>query len=90
LFRLMFGGPPPTSSEQLTETPGTVFELLTNSIAQIAPPARHEITLLACWSIVHGLASLLVSGRIRHPTPPPAELAENLGKMLMKGISDEG
>jgi AcrR family transcriptional regulator len=89
LFRLMFGGPAPTSSEQLAETPGTVFELLTNSIAQIAPPARREITLLACWSIVHGLASLLVSGRIRQPTPPPAELAENLGKMLMRGISDE-
>jgi len=86
LFRLMFGGPPPTPGEQLAETPGTVFELLSNCVAQLVPPSRRQITLLACWSIVHGLASLLVSGRIRPPIPPPAELAESLGKMLMRGI----
>jgi len=86
LFRSMFGSAPPTPTDQLAETPDTVFGLMTNCIAQLVPPPRRSITFLACWSIVHGLACLLVSGRIRQPTPSSAELAESLGAMLMKGI----
>ncbi len=86
LFRLMFGGAPPTPTTQLAETPDTVFGLLTGCIAQLVPPARRQITLLACWSIVHGLACLVVSGRIRQPMPATDELAASLGEMLMRGI----
>ena len=86
LFRLMFGGPPPTPDNEVASDPETVFALFMTRIAQIAPPARRQLAFLACWSIVHGLASLLVSGRIRQPTRPPAELAEHLGEMLMAGV----
>ena len=86
LFRLMYGGTPPTPTDQVVENPETVFDLLTRRIAQLVPPHRRQMTLLACWSIVHGLATLLVSGRIRQPTLPPAELAERLAKMLIEGI----
>jgi len=88
LFRLMFGGAPPTPTEQLATTPDTVFGLLTNCIARLAPPPRRQIVFLACCSMVHGLASLLVSGRIRQPTPAPAELAESIGETLLRGISE--
>jgi AcrR family transcriptional regulator len=86
LFRLMFGGPPPTAGYRLADDPRTVFGLFSARIAQIAPPAEREVAFLACWSIVHGFASLLVGGRIRQPIAAPAALAERLGEVLMKGL----
>jgi AcrR family transcriptional regulator len=86
LFRLMFGGPPPTPDDQLAADPDTVFGLLTRRVAQLAPPAGPRIAFLACWSIVHGFASLLVSGRIRGQTSSSAALAERMGEILIRGI----
>jgi len=90
LFRLMFGGPPPTGAEALRADPETVFGLFSARIAQIAPPAGRQVAFLACWSIVHGYASLLVSGRIRQQIGAPTELAERLGEALMNGLSAGG
>ena len=86
LFRLMFGGRPPTPGEQLAGDPETVFGLLSARIAQLAPAPRRQIAFLACWSIVHGLASLLVGGRIRGAAAAPEDLAEQLGSVLLEGL----
>lgn len=89
LFRLMFVGAPPTPDDRLAADPQTVFGLFAARIAQIAPPRRRKIAFLACWSIVHGLASLLVGGRIRQATPSPAALARRLGQILLTGLLAE-
>jgi AcrR family transcriptional regulator len=86
LFRLMFGGVPPTPDQGLAAEPATMRGLFTARLAQLVPPPDQEIALLACWSILHGLASLLVSGRIRGAPQPPADLALRLGEILMKGL----
>ena len=89
LFRLMFAGAPPTPDDGLAADPNSVFGLFAARIAQIAPASRRRIAFLACWSIVHGLACLLVGGRIRQKTHSPAELAERLGEILLNGLSAE-
>jgi AcrR family transcriptional regulator len=86
LFRLMFGGAPPTPTDRLAGDPQTVYGLFAVRIAQLVPPRRRQIAFLACWATVHGLATLIVGGRIREPTPAPADLAERIGAMMIKGI----
>jgi hypothetical protein len=43
---------------------------------------------LACWSLVHGLSTLLINGAIARPASPAAEraLIEALLRMLNEGI----
>jgi len=87
LFRLMFAGAPPTPEEGLADR-ATVFGLFMRRIEAVVPPPLHRDAFLACWSMAHGLASLLVAGRIRQPPPDPAELAERIGRMLLDGIEN--
>lgn len=69
LFRLMFG---PHITKDCTceplETAGyTAFNALQHAVADatphLTPQARADVAL-ACWSLVHGLASLTVDGRL--------------------------
>jgi len=86
LFRLMFGGPPPTPDAKLEVNPASTFALFSARVAQLAPPSVRQTAFLACWSIVHGLACLIVSGRIRGAPPDPLETARRLGEMILSGI----
>ena len=86
LFRLMFGGAPPTADERLTDDRQTVFGLMATRIAQLVPPSRRQDALLASWSLAHGLAALLGSGRIRQPIADPGALAARLAKLLLPGL----
>ncbi len=86
LFRVMFGGAPPTPSEDLKDNSDSVYGLFLARVAELVPRPRREVAFLACWSLMHGLATLLISGRIRQKTPPPEELAQAVEKILLKGI----
>ena len=52
------------------------FDVLAARIAQLAPPDAADIAILAAWSIVHGLATLILDQRIR--TADPAALAARM------------
>lgn len=85
LFRLMFAGAPPTPGDGLADR-ATVFGLFMRRIEALVPPDRQRDAFFACWSLAHGLACLLVAGRLRQPPPDPAALAERIGQMLLDGI----
>jgi AcrR family transcriptional regulator len=86
LYRVMFGGAPPTPDDRLTADPRTVFGLFSTRLAQLVPPRRRAEAFLACWSLAHGLASLIVNGRIRAPADEPAKLAKRLAGVMLRGV----
>jgi AcrR family transcriptional regulator len=82
LFRVMFDGAPPTPDEALSADGSTVYGLFLSRIAQAAAPAQRMDAFLACWCLMHGLASLSVAGRLRSPDDPEA-LASRLGEFML-------
>ena len=86
LFRLMFGGPPPTADEELTDDPQTVIGLFDARLADLVPPERRRVAFVAAWSAMHGLASLILAGRMRGPARHPIELAEQVGAVIVAGL----
>jgi hypothetical protein len=85
LYRVMFGGSPPTPGDRLAGDDQTVFGLFARRLAQVVPEDRRQDAFLGLWSLVHGLASLVVNGRLRAPVAAPEELAMRLGKLLLAG-----
>ena len=65
LFRLMFGAAVARGSLSA----GAAFGVLRARITSLVPTDRAEIAALSAWSMVHGLASLLIDGRIDPPDP---------------------
>ena len=82
LFRVMFDGAPPTPDDALSTDGSTVYGLFLSRIAQAAAPERRADAFLACWCLMHGLASLAVAGRLRNPSDPEA-LALRLGEFML-------
>jgi AcrR family transcriptional regulator len=87
LFRVMFGGRPPTPDDRPTADPASVFGLFATRIAAAVPANRRDDAFVACWSLAHGLASLLVAGRIRKPPSDPIELMKRTGRVLLRGLA---
>jgi len=87
LFRMMFGGAPPTADAGLADDPSTVFGLFATRLADLAPPERQRVAFFAAWSAMHGLASLLVSGRLRGEAPDAVELAEKVAAVVVAGLT---
>ena len=78
LFQLMYGGKPPKTPSKPGEAPHAAYAALTRRISELAKPAQRDTAFLACWSLVHGLATLLVTDRIRKPITDPAAVAEQI------------
>jgi hypothetical protein len=73
--------------ESVTVNPDSTFGLFSARAAQLAPVSDRQAAFLACWSIVHGFASLLVSRRVRRPPPDPLQMTQRLGEMILDGIN---
>jgi AcrR family transcriptional regulator len=86
LYRVMYGGLPPTPDASLTEDETTVYGLFTLRLGQIVDTSRKEEIFLVCWSLVHGLASLLISGRIRGEGAAPEKRGERLARIALAGL----
>jgi hypothetical protein len=82
----MFGGPPPTPDDGLADDSDTVMGLIAARIAEIVPPARRGDVLLATWSAMHGLATLIASGRLRGTRERPEKLAARVAAVLFEGF----
>lgn len=75
LFKLLFGSERPDSDDpRLVEQATRAFHILTGDIAELrgADPMAEEDGMLdtaALWSAMHGIASLLIAGRMRFLGP---------------------
>lgn len=78
LFQLMYGGKPPKTPSKPGEAPHAAYAALAGRISELAKPAQRDTAFLASWSLVHGLATLLVTDRIRKPITDPAAVAEQI------------
>ncbi len=97
-FEVMFGPELPWEQERyppLHEAADTTFGLLLDSVqtAQAAGALRGDQPLpfaLLCWSMVHGLATLLVHGNFKHVEDAlpasPEELARQMARDLTRGM----
>ena len=85
LFRLMFG-PLITKAvalENLDRDSLPALDALNGAVAAAYPEAdvqRRDDLVLTCWSLVHGLASLIVDGRL----PASAEVAEAMAARVLR------
>ncbi len=73
LFRLMFGAARPRGHPELQRAAGAAYAVLAGRVALMADADRRADLTLACWSLVHGMASLLVDGQL------PGREAEAVG-----------
>ncbi len=74
LFRLMFG-PRQSGAHPALEAAGeAAYGVLARRVAIEAPPrADREAVALGCWSLVHGLASLFLDGRVGDKLAAPGD-----------------
>jgi AcrR family transcriptional regulator len=63
LFRLMFGGMLPSARfPDLQHAGAAAYQALVDSFRVHSPEAQAELAAAAAWSLVHGLANLLLDG----------------------------
>lgn len=79
-FRLMFGGVVSTDAHpELREQAARAFDGLQRSFSGTGPPERAAHAAAAAWSLVHGLAELLLNGHLRRAAgEDPVEYARNV------------
>jgi AcrR family transcriptional regulator len=93
LFRLMFGPAIEQKSAHptLDDAGSACFEILRQAVAaaQFFDRDRNvEDVSLACWSLVHGLASLIVDGRLAEGAAGSAEaIATRLTRLFGDGLT---
>lgn len=65
-FRLMFGGVLRISAHPgLREQASRAYEGLVSAFAALGEPRAAQVTAAAAWSLVHGLAQLLLDGHFK-------------------------
>jgi AcrR family transcriptional regulator len=85
LFRLMFGPPRAGWHPALKRDGGHAHSVLARRVAaETAEPERHSRTL-ACWSLVHGLASLIIDGQFDMRETTPEALAREVATGFLRG-----
>lgn len=95
-FRVMYGTGQgdPASFPEMEEAGRGAFDVLVTTVEAgvRAGELRDEpipSLSLAAWSIVHGLASLLVEGKLPPDTGRPEDLARVVTGMLIRGLAAE-
>jgi hypothetical protein len=83
LFRLMYGGQPPNIPTTPGEPPHPAYAALSRRITELAAADQRETAFLASWSLVHGLATLLVAERIRAPIADPTAVAKQVCRFFV-------
>ena len=83
LFRLMFGPKRPGAHPDLAAAGEAAYAVLTARVATTAAGADPEARVLGCWSLVHGLASLLLDGRISDKAEPDDALTRRVAEAML-------
>ena len=84
LFRLMFGATQPAGHCDLHAAADAAYAVLARRVASLAGEDEREDLTLACWSLVHGLASLLVDGQIPGREVAGVAMAERITRLLLR------
>jgi AcrR family transcriptional regulator len=87
LFQVMYGGRPPKATTPAGEAPHAAYAALARWIDQLTGPKERDVAFLASWSLVHGLATLLVDQRIREPTTSPEVMAEQICRFFVMAFN---
>ena len=64
LFRLMFGHPCSRSHPDTTAAAAEVTAVLAARVSKLVPEERRPAFMVGLWSLVHGLASLVLDGKV--------------------------
>jgi AcrR family transcriptional regulator len=85
-FRLMFGAAQPQGYPDLRAAAGAAYAMLARRVAGLAEEGRRDDLTLACWSLVHGLASLLVDGQVQGCELAGGDMAERITRLLLRCV----
>jgi AcrR family transcriptional regulator len=85
LFRLMFGPPRNGAHPKLKHDEALAHSVLARRVAAETPEPLRATRTLACWSLVHGLASLIIDGQFDMSRTTPEALARAIGADLLRG-----
>lgn len=85
-FRLMFGAAQPAGYPDLHAAAGTAHAMLAQRVASLAADGGRDDLTLACWALVHGLASLLVDGQVQECGLAGGAMAERITRLLLRCV----
>lgn len=87
LFRLMFGPKRLGTHPEMTAAGEAAYAVLAARVAAEAPAnADRDARALGCWSLVHGLASLFLDGRISDKTAAPdSDVTRRVAEAMLGG-----
>jgi AcrR family transcriptional regulator len=89
LFRIMFGAPV-SGLMPAFDAAESAYTILAARVAGLVPADKREAAVVAAWSLVHGLACLMVDGRLHHPAngepPAPEALARQVTGLFAAGL----
>jgi AcrR family transcriptional regulator len=69
LFRLMFGHPCSRSSAETSAAAAETNAILAARVAAVVPAAQHGAFMIGAWALVHGLAALVLDGKLTADGP---------------------
>jgi AcrR family transcriptional regulator len=87
LFRLMFGHPCSRSDPETTAAAAEVTAVLDARVAKLVPEGRAQAFAIGSWSLVHGLASLVLDGKL---TPGGPEQVDELVRSVVRTALEPG
>ncbi|MCC5809676.1 MAG: TetR/AcrR family transcriptional regulator [Ectothiorhodospiraceae bacterium] len=88
LFRLMFSAELGSMADHpgLAAAAARAHGLMEDAVRQLVPPSTLETACAGTWSVVHGLACLLLEGRIRLPTGGESQLIHQVTASFVDGL----
>ena len=85
-FRLMFGTMQPAGYPDLDAAAEAAYAILARRVASLSEADEQDDVTLACWSLVHGLASLLVDGRLQGREAAGVAMTETITRLLLRSL----
>jgi AcrR family transcriptional regulator len=87
LFRLMFGPPRQGPHPALKHDEALAHGVLAARVAAETPAPLRQARTLACWSVVHGLAALIIDGQIDMRGTTPEAMARLVAEGFLRSTA---
>ncbi|MFJ2645216.1 TetR/AcrR family transcriptional regulator [Streptomyces sp. NPDC087420] len=83
IFRLMYGHPCSRYDAEANAAAAESAQVLANRVSQLVPEESRQALLIGSWALVHGLASLILDGKITSGGP---EEVDDLVRVTVRTI----